>query len=320
MEALLLPVSVVADSSTLHRLTHGHSCFSYIFALVWLSLTALTFAFVYSAATDFVMERACTATLSLCLSLFIFTRFWSQNSFRPIFAFFALRGASLGIVLTLIFELYAYTFSLPVSSTPCFSELFFVMLLVGVKEETAKLFSVLLGSSLSPAGLSPHCCGSYHPSARDLGLAGVAVGYGFMLLENVEYFIIVDLMSGEGARVARIGTGLIRSLFNLHPVLTGLVAARLARSVYSKEEDKRRSHVADWVKGIWPSALIHGLFDFAAVAAEGVAADGVVGEELVLVGELVLVVGTWWVVRKMLAREFQLIENVEGTVNRATVV
>jgi hypothetical protein len=84
----------------------------------------------------------------------------------------------------------------------------------------------------------------------ELVALGLSVGFGFMTTENIEYFTAINLQPDEGKHVevtslvSRVVFTLLRCLFNLHPLLTGLVAVRLSSRIYSKGLD--RTGVTDW--------------------------------------------------------------------------
>ena len=99
-------------------------------------------------------------------------------------------------------------------------------------EETAKLAVVVAGLALHPAELAGarRCCpGVLLESPGALTLAGLAVGFGFMVAENAAYFL---LAAAEPSWTRwTFGFGILwRTLCNAHAIFTGLVALRLARA------------------------------------------------------------------------------------------
>jgi len=156
-----------------------------------------------------------------------------------------------------------------------------MMIIVGVSEEGGKLTAVLLGTWISAVALkqaAPSCCVCTRlliESPRALILAGFSAGFGFMIIENVEYVMAVastppthyssDDQEDEGANalmVISIFTICVRVLLNLHPWLTGWSAARLANLVFSEARDTAIPTFGELLWCIAPPAAAHAAFDF----------------------------------------------------------
>ena len=86
-----------------------------------------------------------------------------------------------------------------------------------------------------------------------------------MTSENIEYF---------AGTIAQMPTGVVaflvmfRTVFNLHPIFTGLAAARLASFIWIKDPETRLAlppktiSVCKVIQAVVPSMLMHALFDF----------------------------------------------------------
>eukprot|EP00928_Gymnodinium_smaydae_P084136 TRINITY_DN6738_c0_g2_i2.p1 TRINITY_DN6738_c0_g2~~TRINITY_DN6738_c0_g2_i2.p1 ORF type:complete len:402 (+),score=75.06 TRINITY_DN6738_c0_g2_i2:138-1343(+) len=162
-----------------------------------------------------------------------------------------------------------------------------------VSEELAKLLVVVLWTrtaapSSASAAVTRRCSSdgacveaalgcadryrSVVPSPRALALAGVAAGLGFMVAENLEY------VAGEAVALGHLGqpiifctVGAMRMLCNLHWILVGLSASRLAPTMFARAPAALHSlGWIDWFLAIaaasWPSMCLHATWDFAVVA------------------------------------------------------
>ena len=185
------------------------------------------------------------------------------------------RGAVLAVVSAVVLELleavnlgpHGHFFVWPLAVT------------AGFAEEVAKLGSVLVGLCLFsnrlpetlviphvfcwriPAGPCVRFWSVYIETPRALAFAGIAAGYGFMMTENLEYFFKpVAQAPGMVATVVLI----IRTLLNLHPLLTGLSATRLANRVWDENCCVRTDplSIGNILNAIWPSVCIHAMYDF----------------------------------------------------------
>jgi RsiW-degrading membrane proteinase PrsW (M82 family) len=185
---------------------------------------------------------------------------------------FFLRGALLSVFLAMIMEVVAMVYlgpnHSPLKDVP-------IAILVGFSEEVSKLLFVLIGLNLLPHALPQQLILPPAPndrytscvrwwstlveSPRALAMAGIAAGFGFMTCENIEYFTVVFYSQAPvGDTMAMV---LFRVFLNLHPLLTGLAAARLAREVYVGTSIKSVT-IGRVTRAIYPSILIHAAFDF----------------------------------------------------------
>ena len=285
MSEPLLPLRVALDLDTVEYLTIGKPWYRWVFLMSVCSITALIFFIVDKVAVDFEFERAATAALSFALSVLVFLRFVITQRVPPIAFQYCARGATLAVIVAVALEIWSQT-SIQTTSGPYATAA--IMFFVGFSEEGGKLLSLLVATSYETSRLQPsRWCATLVRDPQLFAYLGVCVGFGFMLTENIEYFLLVDLqdppeVSNGELRMARIVTALLRSFLNLHPVLSGLVAARLASRLVKRANDLH-SHVGDWLHALWLPALIHGGFDFAAVSLQD-------SEEWIA---LVLVLGTW---------------------------
>lgn len=297
----LLPVTVLLDDATVGTLTQGRPCYRWLCA--WLSalfVTGLAFV-VYNLAADRATERSVTAGVSLTLSIATFVYFARQfYSSSHLTFMYCLRGATLAILVTIILETFSQV-ELAKHTTEI--ALPFMMLAVGVSEEGGKLLALLLFTSLGYGSVrnADGCCSTIVLKPQTLAILGVCVGFGFMITENIEYFYMVDMSQDPEApewqeRLGRILTGIIRTFFNLHPLLTGWTAVRLGKRVW-KAQGIISTHAGDWVHALWAPALVHGGFDLAVTIC---ALFGFLGE----LGSLVLVGGVWWFVLDRLRRGY----------------
>ena len=189
---------------------------------------------------------------------------------------FFLRGAVVSIVIAMVLEATELSALRPRKVE--FKDIP-IALIVGFAEEVAKLLAVLLGLCLVASDLptlvvpdpTRVCCMCLPigpcvrawcvlvESPRALAMAGIAAGYGFMTSENMEYFLMIFTTADLPSCIA---TVVLRIALNLHPLLTGLAAARLARFVWSNGSTPRTVSIGKIARAIYPSVLIHALFDF----------------------------------------------------------
>jgi RsiW-degrading membrane proteinase PrsW (M82 family) len=182
---------------------------------------------------------------------------------------FFLRGAFLSIFIAMVIEATGLS-----ELHPKYVELrdLPIALIVGVSEEFAKFLSLLVGLCLVPSDLPPSLaylgeqgcpsCLRWWSVLVDtplgLAMAGIATGIGFMTTENIEYFFLIFSSLDTQSCVF---TALLRICFNLHPLLTGLAAARLATAVFPPPHTRTLT-LGKLFRAIWPSVLLHALFDF----------------------------------------------------------
>lgn len=177
------------------------------------------------------------------------------------------------------------------------------MLLVGVSEELAKAGAVLCGTWLSAAALRSATPRWYlRPfrllveSPRALMLAGLSAGCGFMVLENVGYLLSAGLMYDKGdsvvaERAIRCIIVAVRVGLNLHPWLTGVTCARIAKVAFAEGRDTPSLSFREFVWVLWPSVALHASFDFGLLALPGMLA-------------LFLPFVSWFVSRSVFDREW----------------
>lgn len=191
---------------------------------------------------------------------------------RGSMAHFALRGATLGIGMSILFSLILL--GLIAMFSPQLA--FFLRnsgAVAGI-EEPAKFLALIW---LSWSTVLPWC--AKEPSARlwpntphRLMLAGFSLGVGFMVRENYAYTDVVFPMLDGDLQVAMLFESeellnsvvstfleylLFRMLLNPHPYLTGIVAGRFAACTA-----RRLTGKALWA-ALWPSMALHVLYNLA---------------------------------------------------------
>jgi RsiW-degrading membrane proteinase PrsW (M82 family) len=180
-----------------------------------------------------------------------------------------------------------------------------LLLAVGVFEEVAKAFALLVGATFAASAIraeSAHhraddscsdCCSRLWrvllESPRVMMLGGLACGFGFMTFENSLYLIEVASMppmdwadAAKGheeeeytmMRVARLATTSVRVLLNLHPWLSGLTAARLARVVFVESESRTITSskgltLVHLASALAPVIALHVFYDILVLMAPG---------------------------------------------------
>lgn len=170
---------------------------------------------------------------------------------------------------------------------------FSVMVVVGLSEEIAKTLAFLCGAYYSAAALKrdgvPERFRLSHryliDSRRGLMLLGFTVGFGFMVIENAGYLVgmAVDIrfntddlvgiyqqdeagpsISQTGPRQAwylRAVLVFYRVLLNLHPWLTALTAANVARLSMKEGVEYPQLTAKEFCACIGPAMAAHTLFD-----------------------------------------------------------
>jgi RsiW-degrading membrane proteinase PrsW (M82 family) len=158
------------------------------------------------------------------------------------------------------------------------------MALVGASEELAKASAVMLGAWLVAGAMRldpPSCCQKLRrvlvESPRALMLAGLAVGCGFMTIENVGYLLSAGLMydkddSVAAERIVRCIIVGVRVGLNLHPWLAGITAARMAQVTFGQGRESLTFSFKEFVWVLWPASALHAAFDFGLVGLPGVLA------------------------------------------------
>lgn len=216
---------------------------------------------------------------------------------------FTWRGASLSILIALLLEVSGMWLMMDVAG---FSKNSWkhgrlgsaiMFLVVGFSEEFAKLIAVTCGSCLTVAALADTsggcCCGNrlccqvLVENRRSLALAGLAAGYGFMTVENLEYGLAVlvkpkhipvgeasngkmedGLDTEDGLNTLAIAVIVFRVLMNIHPWLCGVSISRIAQVVFDGDGEHTTACLSPklllWA--VLPSALAHALYDFMLVA------------------------------------------------------
>lgn len=115
-------------------------------------------------------------------------------------------------------------------------------------------------------------CRSVIESGSALTLAGVCIGLGFMIVENLEYAAGEAVVKGTIGLPSTIWTvGLFRMICNLHWVLAGLSASRLADLLLIDPGGGSSSiswRVWPWLiaNAVWPSVCFHAAWDFMVLA------------------------------------------------------
>jgi RsiW-degrading membrane proteinase PrsW (M82 family) len=232
----------------------GRTIWLSFFKLIILTVSAL-FGYVVCASSDSdELGRGISAGIAIfaCGAIFQIAvgsmqrRFESQALPVPLAVQFFIRGASVSILLAAGLEVFGMSFNRPREvewkDIP-------IALTVGFAEEVSKMLMVIAGICLIPTNLpesivpeTNETCMRCIPvsgcvrawtvlieSPIALATAGLSVGFGFMFSENLEYFYIVFTTMDVTTRLITMG---LRILTNLHPILTGLAACRLASNIW----------------------------------------------------------------------------------------
>jgi len=237
-------------------------------------------------------QRSFQAASGVALSAFIACatilswRFAGQVSITTaLLAQFAFRGGTLAISVAVALEIFGSIALLMFGVETSLGH----MMLVGFAEEGAKLLAVILGVHLLAASLEQpdtdcvlKAMRVLVESPRGLMLAGLAVGYGFMVVENAEYLISSASVPGQetvmpgSQRNERVDgfamqfftflTVAVRVFLNIHPWLAGISASRVAEVVFEQRQQKLRVLVVDFLRAVWPCALVHAAYDLAVVS------------------------------------------------------
>ena len=220
---------------------------------------------------------------------------------------FFFRGAIVSIVLAMIMELAAMAFLGPNQKE--WKDLP-IALVVGFSEEISKFLVLVAGLNLLSSSLPQQLILEPGPndtyttcvrwwatvvqSPRALAMAGIATGFGFMTCENLEYFQAIFLVDADLVEI--MPTVIFRIIFNLHPLLTGLAAARLAREVFVQTPAKSAT-VGRVSRAILPSVLIHAAFDFGLMFSVTNPQDVRLDEVFIAVS-LILIPLSFWLLAK----------------------
>ncbi len=277
------PVIVIQNHQL--ELVRGKPLWVYIFRMFSLVIPGVFGYLVYSMSESDRSTRGIDAFMAMLLCSSVF---WVSQSYLTSHAQnealssslsiqFFFRGASVSIFLAVMLESLGM-----VSNRPRFVTWkdLPIAVTVGFAEEVSKLLVVVLGTFLVPSNLpealilnqsgDPSCMRCFPlgscirlwttlvDSPRALAMAGISVGFGFMFSENLEYFFLVFTSMDSSTRLITMG---LRILLNLHPILTGLSATRLANSIWTSSQPKSIS-IGKLASCIWPSVVMHALFDF----------------------------------------------------------
>jgi len=229
-------------------------------------------------------EGVALSVVIACVTMWNWRCYGAVRIASALLAQFVLRGGTIAIIVALVFEIFG---SIALSAVGLAFPLL-NMLLVGFSEEGAKMAAVVFSVWLSAdaIGTQPGCClqcwRSLVESPRALMLAGLSVGYGFMIVENAEYLISSASTPGEkrtspgntpdemqGGAIVNFFTCvtiLIRVLLNIHPWLAGYSAARIADVAFKQRREKALLGCSELLWAVWPSAVIHAAYDFLIVA------------------------------------------------------
>lgn len=262
----------------------GRPLWILIFRIFGLVVPALFGYLVYSVSDSDQLVRGMDAFMAMMLCCVVFWSLQKVLSARapgeclhPALAVqFFFRGASVSILLAVMLESFGMSTNRPRYAVWKDVPIAFT---VGFAEEVSKLFVVVLGTFLIPSQLpeslvlnqddatcmrcipTGFCVRSWTTlieSPRALAMAGMSVGFGFMFSENLEYFFLVFTTMDTTTRII---TMVLRILLNLHPILTGLCAARLASILWTSSEPRSIS-IGKIAACIWPSVVMHAIFDF----------------------------------------------------------
>lgn len=258
-------------------------------------------------ATSYVMNnlglrcveaaQGCVLSCALAAVTMYNWRHWeSVNITGALLIQFFVRGATLAILITTLTEfsglLLVHKAEAVEGSYHYYLYNFLDMLVVGFTEEGSKLAALVSCAYLSARTLenvAPGCwprpcmCRVLCESPRAFMLAGLAVGYGFMTVENGEYMTAIvstpvttystpDTSAADTAAalrtenvmaqimtLAQIG---LRIFLNIHPWLVGVSAARILMIVWTREPDISLLGFTGFMWAVYPSALAHCLYDF----------------------------------------------------------
>jgi len=252
-------------------------------------------------------ERAFEAGQGVALSvglmaLLIFRRRhdYSVRISSGLLAQYAIRGAVLSCSIAAVLEISGISFVekmtglresdlLPSADKlsgpgPLLLGVFLSMAMVGVAEELAKLAAMLFGTWLSASAVRLEPANYWRQmwrvlveSPRALMLAGLAVGCGFMTLENVGYLLSAGLMyykedSAVAERIIRCIIVGVRVGLNLHPWLAGITSARVASLCFGQGRPYLSLSFSELAWALWPAVALHSGFDFGLVALPGLVA------------------------------------------------
>ena len=223
---------------------------------------------VLQGGTDLVMWSAFVGLLMLL--------WWMRGVQveRGAMAHFALRGATLGLALSV--PISSLVLRLSGVCSPDLATFLESTGAVGAAEELSKFLALIW---LSWSGTMPwrrKLSPRWPNTKKGIMLAGLCVGIGFMVIENSLYapsfvqniqedMLLANLLGDEDAReflsVLFEQFVFFRVLINPHPYLTGIVAGRFAACEH-KKLDQRLSVGIFW-KVLWPSVVLHALCNLA---------------------------------------------------------
>ena len=288
----------------------GRPTWVFIFRIFAIVIPALFGYLVYSVSESDQVNRGSDAFIGMALCCAVFWLVRSMLSSRapgeslsaPLAVQFFFRGASVSIILAVMLESFGMSTNRPRyvmwKDVP-------IAFTVGFAEEVSKLFVVILGTFLIPTQLPESlvlnqgdmtcmrcfpvgCCvrtwTTLVESPRALAIAGMSVGFGFMFSENLEYFFLVFTTMDTTTRMI---TMVMRIVLNLHPILTGLCAARLAGRIWTSAVPRSIS-IGKLAASIWPSVIMHAVFDFGLMFAASNPDDGEMAAIFIIVSLLII--------------------------------
>lgn len=205
--------------------------------------------------------------------------------------YFVFRGCTVGALLAVYFESWGLNVKMAVDipQKSTFLIVLCSMIVVGLAEETAKIIALTfnLARRMEEVGPPDGCfqkCRLFRTlveSPQAFMICGVATGYGFMIIENFEYFMVNATQPDfygrhDSARHAamfgdfsRMYTAITRNMLNPHPLFTGIAAGIMAQYYYGPGEDAiplgGTLSMSQWAKVLGVSIVFHATFDFFAM-------------------------------------------------------
>ena len=222
---------------------------------------------ITSVRGDLVLWSALSGLLGLCR--WIYGSKSRPRLRRGSMAHFAIRGATLAPVLSLVLELVLLPLVFWVS--PPLAGFLYTTGTMGGVEELVK-FMVLIWLSWStwkPWEPKPQVARSWPQSLKGVMLAGFSLGVGFMVTENWGYFNLSaplfrkldwalqhpNLAMDEVTEAGRLID--FRIFLNPHPFLSGIAAGRFAQWTSKSTQKTLTCKRLWWV--LWPSVVLHAL-------------------------------------------------------------
>eukprot|EP00927_Polykrikos_kofoidii_P052802 TRINITY_DN4676_c0_g1_i1.p1 TRINITY_DN4676_c0_g1~~TRINITY_DN4676_c0_g1_i1.p1 ORF type:complete len:546 (-),score=57.87 TRINITY_DN4676_c0_g1_i1:53-1690(-) len=241
-------------------------------------------------------ESVLLSALIACFVVFGRRRLNQVHISASLLAKFMLRGATFSLVIAMILEMTGMALVATVGAAALPTQCL-MMLVVGFAEEYGKLVAVTCGICIAPSVLktrsgysccSSVCCDVLVETPLAFAIAGLSAGFGFMTLENAGYVVSAasqppkvypDLLDdGQSIHEERMNGGrvtlltsvtiAVRVLLNIHPWLTGYSAIRLASKIF-KDDPANACKFGDILQALWPSAVIHALYDLGLTVLPG---------------------------------------------------